>query len=257
MQRINKPGRAVVAVADPQCRPGQGSQLFALAWLLILITAATAVAVDPPSTGGRHPLYHKALPPGQIWQSRAATTMHQSSFQPVAFFGPAGVEFSMPQPGGLTQGDPKLMAGLMVGAVYRFRVTNIPDATGAELYPTVELIGRTYAPPGLETSFPIPINLSETDLQNALDGKLVTRVIYLEDPQTAVPIAMERDDSRPLDIPIDQDALATADSLGRPIAIVRVGSMSPPSTEALEHQFYFGYPAWAPIYQMTEETPNP
>lgn len=253
--------RSDTEFAALQCNTAVGSigrtrLLFAVAWLLV-VTAAVATAVEPLPTGGRHPLYHTALPPGAIWQSPAATTMQQGSFQPVAFSGPAGTKFSLPEPGGLTEGDAHLMAGLMVGAVYRFRVANIPGTPGAELYPTVELIGRTYAPPGLETSFPIPINLSDTDLQDALDGKLVTRIIYLEDPQTAVPLAMERSESRPLDIPNHQDALATADSLGRPIAIVRVGSMSPPSTPALEHQFYFGYPAWAPIYRMSDAAPTP
>lgn len=226
--------------------------MLVFASLVVLICSGIAAAVEPGQpldTSGRHPLYHKALPPGAIWQSPAAVTMHHGTFQPVAFSGPEGTRFSMPQFGSYDEGDPELMAGLMVGAVYRFRVTEIPDAIGAELYPTVELIGRLYPPPGLETLYPIPINLSQSDLDEALNGNLVTRVIYLEDPQTAIPMAEKRTESRPIDIPLDQDALATADSLGRPIAIVRVGSKSPPGNQALDREFYFGFPAWAPIYQ--------
>jgi len=70
-------------------------------------------------------------------------------------------------------------------------------------------------------------------------------------------LASKPTDPQTVDIPIDQDALATADSLGRPIAILRIGSMTPPSTPALEHQFYFGYPAWAPIYRMTDADTTP
>lgn len=232
---------------------------FVACALLVLLgsVAAAAEPGEPLDTSGRHPLYHRALPPGAIWQSPAATTMHQGSFQPIAFSGPAGARFSLPIGGSHAEGEPDLMAGLMVGAVYRFRITGIPQAIGAELYPTVELIGRIYPPAGLETLYPIPINLSQSDLEEALDGNLVTRVIYLEDPQTATPLAKQRTDSRPIDIPLDQDALATADSFGRPVAIVRLGSKSPPSNPALQSQFYFGFPAWAPIYKSEPVTPAP
>lgn len=235
--------------------------MFVLALLITLLSNVAfnrvAAAVEPLDTSGRHPLYYKSLPPGAVWQSPAAVSMQQGTFQPVAFSGPAGTKFSLPLAGSHSEEEPDLMAGLMVGAVYRFRITGIPDAIGAELYPTVELIGRIYPPRGLETLYPIPINLSESDLQEALDGNLVTRVVYLEDPQTAIPLAQQRTESRPIDIPLDQDALATADSFGRPVAIVRLGSKSPPRNPALSSQFYFGFPAWAPIYkpEPMPETP--
>ena len=257
MQRVPKPTADAIALDSFDQRFPALVCYFAFVSLVIL-AGGLARSAEPGQgldMSGRHPLYHTSLPPGAIWQSPAAVTMHQGSFQPVAFSGPGGTMFSLPQGGSYAEGDPELMAGLMVGAVYRFRITGIPRAIGAELYPTVELIGRMYPPPGLETLFPIPINLSETDLQEALDGNLVTRVIYLEDPQTATPMAQKRTDSRPIDIPLDQDALATADSLGRPIAIVRVGSKSPPDNPALQSQFYFGFPAWAPIYK-SEATPQ-
>lgn len=225
-------------------------------------TACNTTAAEPGdylnpkflNGAGRHPLYNQTLPPGAVWASPAATVVHQGAYQPVAFSGPEGTEFSMPQQGAFATAEPNLMAGLMVGAVYRFRITNIPFSSGAELYPTVELIGRTFPPAGLETLYPIPINVSENDLIDALNGNLVTRVIYLEDPQTAVPLQQKRTDSRPVDIPLDQDALATADALGRPIAIVRIGSVAPPRSPELIPQFYFGNPPWAPIFQP--ETPE-
>lgn len=197
----------------------------------------------------RHPLYNRTLPPGAIWSSPAATSMQHGSFQPVAFSGPEGTTFSLPNQGAFAESEPRLMAGLMVGAVYRFRITNIPLSAGAELYPTVELIGRTYPPAGLETLYPIPINVSESDLRDALEGRLVTRVIYLEDPQTATPLAQKRTESRPTELMLSQDPLAVADSKGRPIAVVRIGSVAPPRAPELIPAFYFGNPPWAPIFQ--------
>ncbi|MEM0927390.1 MAG: hypothetical protein AAGJ83_15195, partial [Planctomycetota bacterium] len=107
---------------------------------------------------------------------------------------------------------------------------------------------------GLETSFPIPIQLSQTDLENALAGNLVTRVIYLEDPQTAVPLAKTNSDLRPIDLPGDADAMEVADTFGRPIAILRIGSKTPPRLTELQAPFFFGFPAWAPIYQPEANT---
>ncbi|PNY34499.1 hypothetical protein C2E31_23075 [Rhodopirellula baltica] len=225
-----------------------------LASVALMVAAPKTFAAEPLNISG-HPLYNRLLPPGQIWASPHAVQMQHSTFQPVVFSGPSGTQFSLPLGAGFGDQESDLMAGLMVGAVYRFRITNIPDAIGVELYPTVELIGKLSPPPGKETLFPIPINISQSDLMEAMDGNLVTRVIYLEDPQTAAPLAKTRDDDRPIDIPLDQDALATADSLGRPIAIVRLGSKSPPNLPELQQSFYYGYPAWAPIYQNVEETP--
>ena len=149
----------------------------------------------------------------------------------------------------MSPSKPMLMAGVLVGNVYRFKITGIPNAAGAELFPTLELIDRTYPPPGLATSYPIPINLDPIDLDAALDGKMVTRVIYLEDQQSAAPIPATPTNAHALDIAHYQDPLEVADRMGRPVAIMRIGSLAPPTAPALMPQFYFGYPTWAPIFQ--------
>ncbi|WP_231615922.1 hypothetical protein [Novipirellula artificiosorum] len=201
--------------------------------------------------GNQHRIVSGDMPPGQVGQARlTGRGPVQGYFQPVAFSGPKGVGFSMPEHGNLFgKEDPTLQLGLMVGGVYRFRITGIPNAEGAELYPTIELIDRIYPPPGLATSFPILINLDQDDLDAALDGRMVTRVIYLEDPDTAIALPETPKTSRAIEISEHQDALEVADRFGRPVAIVRIGSVAPPTAEALMPQFFFGYPIWAPIYK--------
>jgi len=76
---------------------------------------------------------------------------------------------------------------MLIGAVYRMRVTNIRLAEGAEVFPTVEVVDRLYTPVGQERRFAIPIDITEEDLKLAIDGKFVTRVIYLENPRNALP----------------------------------------------------------------------
>src|SRR5207244_12170007 len=84
-----------------------------------------------------------------------------------------------------------LSVGLLIGSVYRLRVTNIQQQKGQEVYPTIEVINRLYPPMGMEFKFPIPIELTQEELEMALSGRFVTRVVYLEEPEAALPVAQK------------------------------------------------------------------
>jgi hypothetical protein len=216
-----------------------------------MLIGSILVAAEPSAylpAAGQHRLQTADLPPGVIGQARLQGRGPVPGYcQPVAFSGPEGVRFALPAGAAMMPGEPGLRAGLLVCMVYRFQITGIPGAPGAELYPTVEVIDRTYPPPGMALRYPIPINLDQTDLEAALDGRLVTRVITLEDPETAIPLAQKPTSSAAIDIAEYQDALEVADRFGRPVAIVRIGSLTPPRAAELLPRFFFGYPAWAPV----------
>ncbi len=242
-------------------RTGVYRSLVIGAMVAIFSAAEVSVLAEPndflPSRAN-HRLLRDDLPPGYVGSARLSGHGPVAGyFQPVAFSGPDKVEFALAERAAFSESSQNLMAGLLIGSVYRFRITGIPDADGAELYPTVELIDRTYPPPGLATSFPIPINLDREDLDAALAGRLVTRVIYLEDTSTALPIPETPRTSRALEIAEYQDALEVADRFGRPVAIVRIGSVAPPTTHQLMPQFFFGYPTWAPIFQSQHPSTQP
>src|SRR5690606_24222033 len=107
--------------------------------------------------------------------------------------------------------------------------------------------------------YPIPINLELDDLLAALSGQLVTRVIYLEDATSALPVATTPESPQALDVAAYQDPLHIADTLGRPVAIVRIGSPTPPSHEALMPQFFFGFPPWVaiPVFDTEQAIDQP
>lgn len=222
------------------------------------ILSQFADSADPSHylpSGGQHRLFSADMPAGVIGGARAVGRGPIADFyQPVKFSGPAGAKFSLALGGEFQPAQPTPMAGLAIGRVYRFRISEIAGHPGAELYPTIEMIDRTYAPTALATSYPVPINLDEEDLRQALRGRLVTRVIYLEDPQTALAIPETPQTSRAMDISVHQDALEVADRFGRPVAIVRIGSLTPPTAPALIPQFFFGHPSWAPIFQPEQAT---
>jgi hypothetical protein len=126
-----------------------------------------------------------------------------------------------------TPREKSLLVGMQIGPVYQFKVTNIPFAEGAEVFPTIEVVNRLYPPPALRQRFPVPVQLTAEEIRFALEGRYVTRVIYLEDPSTALPRQETPGFQRYFEIPSGQDPLRLADQLGRPMAILRMGSRVP------------------------------
>ena len=130
---------------------------------------------------------------------------------------------------------------MLIGNVYRLRVGRIPNQPGVEVFPSVELIDRIYPPPGAELKFPIPIQLAERDLLMAAQGKLVTRVIYLEPPRSALAAPELGGEQDWFEASAGDDPLALADQLGRPVAILRMGARVP-SAGGPDAKFLFGSP---------------
>ena len=188
-------------------------------------------------------------PPGEI--AAAQILRNQPgvvTYQAVSIAGPKNLKVALVRDGYfLDPIEAPVVTGMLVGSVYRFRVTNIPLREGQELYPTIEIIDRTYAPAGREHRFPIPIVLTAEDMKSALSGALVTRVIYLEDSEVAQPLSTQADEQLTTDVgPLD-NALQVADQLGRPVAILRIGSRVPASLQGDLTHFTYGSPPWIPL----------
>jgi hypothetical protein len=170
------------------------------------------------------------------------------TYQAVEVSGPQGVQVALAQDGQFLHTlNAPVKVGMIVGAVYRVRVTGIPFRPGEELYPSIEIIDRVHAPSGREHRFPIPILLEAGDLRAALDGALVTRVIYLEDNEIAEPIATKPGTQTVLDVGPMDNALKAADQLGRPVAILRIGSRVPANLQGNLTEFLYGCPPWIPV----------
>ncbi len=170
-------------------------------------------------------------------------------FQPVTILAPKGAsisfavngQFQAPQQAPAT-------AGMLIGQVYRVKVTGIPFNEGLEVFPSIEVINRLYPPRGLEARYPIPIHLTQEELEIALSGRYVTRVVYLEDPDAALPRAEAPDFQRYFEVLPAQDPLTVADRLGRPMAILRLGSRIPDSVGVTD-EFVHGSPPFVSFNQ--------
>ena len=159
--------------------------------------------------------------------------------QVVRFQGPNGVKVEVlgPPPEAVPPGDGQglLTVGLKAGVGYSLRVTNLPDRPGVELYPMVEILGHLHRPAGVDPSkYPIRVIFRELDIEDAADrGQLVTQVIYLEDPELAIPLKLGKDEAPFTTISPAEDPNKVARALGRVMAVVRIGGRQP-SVEELQ-----------------------
>jgi hypothetical protein len=110
------------------------------------------------------------------------------------------------------------------GLMYRLKLANIPGRAGVELYPSIEL---AFAVPRTEAFLAhnaIPIQYTEEDFDQVLQGNFVTKVIYLPDPefQELALAGVETLVSTRLEPGVDP--VVEADRRGAILAIVRLGN---------------------------------
>ncbi len=164
------------------------------------------------------------------------------------------IEVHLPSAGNVTfyQGNPKnavqttapSQAGMMVGHSYRIRISGMPEFPGAELYPTVEILDQLHPPAGKTQNFPIPIEITAAEIKIVMQDRMVTKVVYLEQPDIAAPIEQGRR-IHTENLPVTENLLEAADERGRPMAIIRVGGRIPDSTSPID-AFYSNSPLVVP-----------
>lgn len=115
-------------------------------------------------------------------------------------------------------------AGLRPGYIYRVKLSSIPDRPELFLYPTLEVRGTLQLPKVVRgADHPVPIVFTPEDIERALRGALITKVVLLEDPEQALATATRADRPLEMEIAPGRDPLTEAQSHGRPLLIVRLG----------------------------------
>lgn len=231
---------------------GHATRWVALAAIAIASLVWTGQVSAQKWTG--HRLYGPNEPPGAIGQKQLLGSKHRRGHtQPVRIDAPKTTRIAPALTGTFSEGaEGQLLVGLQIGEVYRFEVT---DTRGDYVvYPTIELIDRLYPPQGSEQRFPIPIELTVEELRMAAAGDFVTRVIYVEDPETALPYAKGRGgEQNYFEVFPDQDPLEAAGGMGRPVAILRMGAKAP-HWDRDNSDFTFGSPA---VQMYSDPRPQP
>ncbi|HYW78740.1 MAG TPA: hypothetical protein VE890_04150 [Thermoguttaceae bacterium] len=229
--------------------------------LLCLETVVAAVAQQP----GVHYWHQGVMPPGAIGsgQLQRGGPLY-GFFQPVQIKAPTGTLVSLAESGSFEEPQQTpVRVGMLIGQVYRIRVMGIPRNPGLEVFPTIEVIDRLYTPTDQMGRFAIPIDLTLADLELALQGKFVTRVIYLENPNNALPVPDDPAAQDWFEAAPGEDPLAMADALGRPVAILRMGGRLPDRTMGPDEHFLYGcppvarYPRRAAVAEPAPAVPEP
>lgn len=175
----------------------------------------SAAAMSPPGAIGAP----RRRQPGPLPESSLP-----ESVQPVEIRCPSGANVSIETAEGWSpevRGAARM--GLVVGAAYRLRITGIPRHEGREVYPSVRLLAKLDVPPGMAWRFPVEVVLDEDDLELALSGSHVRRVVYSAcDPDLPDVVPEVAFDVRPGD-----DCLEVATTLGDPVAEVIIGNRLP------------------------------
>ena len=201
--------------------------------------AGHAVVGDPatPSPPALDPTVPPASPMTAVADvETTASPMLPPEVQIVRFSGPPGLEIEVIEPPPMFRSSPSddpdpgaLTVGLQVGVGYRLRIANLPNRPGAEFFPVVEVVGHLHRPATIDpTRFPIRVVFGLEDLIDVADnGRLVTQIIYLEDPSQAIPISLPAEEIPVVTLDPSEEPLRVADALGRVMAIVRLGGRLP------------------------------
>ena len=203
-------------------------KLLGLVTGVFLLATTTVLAQQLKTPGHRHFPMNARMSPGVAsnWASqfRQITPGYLQPVQvtlptkgTVTFFQSVLDPIPLPSPA---------QASIMVGTFYRIQIRDLPEFPGVTLYPSIELISHLHPPPGQKEKFPVPISITEDEIQSVVDGKMVTKVIYLEQPQRAIPFPIDRTNSVQT-LPAHVNLLAEADLRGRPVAILKIGSRLP------------------------------
>jgi RNA polymerase sigma factor (sigma-70 family) len=191
---------------------------------LLLTTAAmayyTRMDSTPTAVGGE----------GGAEAGRASSGVPESDCVEVRFASPAGMKIRVLTAGRRENGpadEAPCRLELEPGAVYRLKLSEIPNRPGLELYPTLEIPKTLSTTAAFVTHSAIPVEFRDDDFDKALGGELVTKVVYLvtgskrrgasERPGETVAIAS-------YDAP-DVDVIEEANRRGGILAVVRLGNI--------------------------------
>jgi len=205
------------------------SLVLGLSVVAAVLATGQAHAQQMPSLDGRQFPLNQMTPPGTYaqWAKKVGKTT-PDYLQPIRVTVPTTGMVTFYE--GFTDRRVDLpapaQASLLVGRMYRLKVSDLPEFPGVDFYPSIEVIDRLHPPTGKAEEFPVVFEFTAEEFEWAAQGRLVTKVVYLEQPNR-VPTTTLDAPIRVKTIEPSQNVIAEADSLGRPMAIVRMGGRTP------------------------------
>ncbi len=143
----------------------------------------------------------------------------------VKFAGPAGMRVTFYKGGGSGHSfAAPVSVGLRPGYVYRVQLSAIPGHAGLTLFPALDVRGSLMLGNRLRNGdFPAALVMRDLDAAAVREGSLVTKLVVLERPETAIPQASDKDDPIEIDVPAQGDLGAEAELRGKALMVLQLG----------------------------------
>lgn len=187
-------------------------------------------------------------PPGAVAAVGALTAPVSSRFSAkrteVAFTGPTGMKVSWfaPTPDGKAGFSPTRIDvpgryNFVQAAIYRLKLSDIPNRPAVELYPTLEVVPSNARTDSFLAHSAVPITFTNEDLDQVLSGNYLVKVIYLPDPQFQDIAVAGPDEVVSSRLDPGVNPIAEAHRRGNVLLVVRMGNIdlelaNSPSMEA-------------------------
>lgn len=200
----------------------------------------------PGMPGGYHP-------PGAV----AAVGALSSSVSPfpvqrteVRFVGPAGMRISWYAP--RNDGRPGFSSQYLEAparynfaqaAIYRLKLSDIPNRPGVDLYPTLEVVPAKAKTCTFLAHSAVPVTFTEDDFEQVAAGNFLIKVIYLPNPEFQDVAATNIDELVSSRLDPGVDPIAEAQRRGSILLVIRLGNidLEAPNTPSMETPSAYQY----------------
>jgi hypothetical protein len=169
----------------------------------------------------------------------------------VRFLSPSGMKITWFAPGGPegpgfapTQIEAPGRYNFVQAAIYRLKLTDIPNRPGLELYPTLEVVPSSFKTYPFLAHSAVPVSFTDEDFDQVSAGNYVVKVIYLPDPQFQDLAAIAPGEVVSTRLEPGVDPIAEAHRRGSILLIVRLGNidLEAPNTPAMDAPGPYGCP---------------
>jgi hypothetical protein len=124
----------------------------------------------------------------------------------------------------------------MQAAIYRLKLSDIPNRPGVELYPTLEVVPTNNRTSTFLAHSAVPVSFTEADFQQVAAGNYVVKVIYLPNPEFQDLASTGPDELVSSPLEPGCDPIAEAHRRGSILLIVRLGNidLEAPNTPSMD-----------------------
>jgi len=227
--------------------PGDDAPIIRQSSYSISVTDAAANAITKDKRQGQIPPAPPAGPPGAVAAVPGPALpggfpMMGTARTSIRFLGQDGmhVAWFAPQPDGRPGFRDQLETpgryNFLQGGIYRLRLSNLPRRSTLVLYPTIEVTAQNPKTTTFLAHSAVPVSFTDDDIEQAVAGNFVVKVIYLPDPQFQDLATAGPDEVVSTRLEPGIDPLQEAQRRGSVLAIIRLGNidLEAPNTPGMD-----------------------